>query len=47
MSFIPVGRVITKGGWKAVTEYYRSLGPAFEKALRDMLVFDAVVCNTD
>lgn len=47
VSYIPVGRVITKGGLKAVTEYYRSLGPEFEKALRDMLVFDAVVCNTD
>ncbi len=47
MSYIPVGRMITKGGLKAVAEYYRSLGPAFEKALREMLVFDAVVCNTD
>ena len=47
MSFIPVGRLITKGGMKAVAEYYRSLGPKYEKALRDMLVFDAVICNTD
>ena len=47
VSYVPVGRVITKGGLKAVAEYYRSLGPEFEKALRDMLVFDAVVCNTD
>ena len=47
MSYIPVGRVITKGGMKAVAEYYRSLGSKYEKALRDMLVFDAVICNTD
>ena len=46
-AYIPVGRVVTKGGMKAVAEYYHSLGPDFEKALRDMLVFDAVVCNTD
>ena len=46
-AYIPVGRVVTKGGMKAVAEYYRSLGPDFEKALRDMLVFDAVICNTD
>ena len=46
-AYIPVGRVVTKGSMKAVAEYYHSLGPDFEKALRDMLVFDAVVCNTD
>ena len=47
VSFIPVGRMITKGGLQAVAEYYHSLGPEFEKSFRDMLVFDAVVCNTD
>ena len=46
-AYIPVGRVVTKGGMKAVAEYYHSLGPDFEKALRDMLIFDAVVCYTD
>ena len=46
-AYIPIGRVVTKGGMKAVMEYYRHLGPDFEKALRDMLVFDAIVCNTD
>ena len=34
-AYIPVGRVVKKGGMKAVAEYYHSLGPAFEKALRD------------
>ena len=47
MAYIPIGRIVTKGGMKAVTEYYRTLGPDYEKSLRDMLVFDAVVCNTD
>ena len=46
-AYIPVGRLVTKGGMKAVQEYYHSLGPDFEKAFRDMLVFDAVICNTD
>ena len=46
-AYIPIGRVVTRGGMKAIAEYYRSLGPDFEKALRDMLVFDAIVCNTD
>ena len=46
-AYIPIGRVVKRGGMKAVAEYYQSLGPAFENALRDMLVFDAVVCNTD
>ena len=31
----------------AVAAYYRSRGEDFVKALHDMLVFDAVVCNTD
>ena len=26
---------------------YRKLGPAYERALRDMLLFDALICNTD
>lgn len=46
-AYIPIGRIVTKGGMKAVKEYYHFLGPAFEQSLRDMLVFDAVVCNTD
>jgi len=31
----------------AVAAYYRSKGEEFVKALHDMLIFDAVVCNTD
>ena len=46
-SYIPIGRVVTRGGMKAIIEYYRHMGSDFEKALRDMLVFDAIVCNTD
>ena len=45
-SYIPVGRVVN-GGMNAVAAYYRSRGENFVKALHDMLVFDAVICNTD
>ena len=45
-SYIPVGRVVN-GGMNAVAAYYRSKGEDFVKALHDMLVFDAVICNTD
>jgi len=46
-SYIPVGYLKTKGGMKAVREYYESLGDDFVKALNDMIIFDAIICNTD
>lgn len=46
-SFLPVGRIITTGGMKAVREYYESLGADFVKALDDMIVLDALIFNTD
>lgn len=46
-SFLPVGRVVTSGGMKAVIEYYENLGQSFVDALNDMLVLDAVIMNTD
>ena len=46
-SFLPVGRVVTSGGMKAVREYYENLGQSFVDALNDMLVLDAVIMNTD
>lgn len=46
-AYVPVGRIVTKGGMKAVQKYYEQLGPEFEEALRDMILFDAVICNTD
>lgn len=46
-SFVPVGRIVTSGGMKAVKAYYETLGEPFVSALHDMLVFDAIVCNTD
>jgi len=47
LSFVPVGRIVRSGGMKAVREFYASLGPEFTKALNDMIVFDAVIFNTD
>ena len=46
-SFVPVGRLVTKGGMEAVRAFYEGLGPEFVDALNEMLVFDAVICNTD
>lgn len=45
--YMPIGRVVTSGGMDAVQEYYHKLGPEFEKAFADMLVFDAIICNAD
>lgn len=47
VSFAPVGRIVRSGGMQAVREYYKKLGAEFEKALNDMLVFDALIFNTD
>lgn len=46
-SYVPVSSVVRSGGFDAVLERYRELGPQFEQALSDMLAFDAVICNTD
>lgn len=46
-SFLPVGRIVTSGGMNAVYEFYETLGPEFVRALNDMYVFDAIICNTD
>lgn len=46
-SFVPVGRIVTSGGLKAVREYYEKLGEKYVKALDEMIVFDAIISNTD
>lgn len=46
-SYIPIGQLVSKGGMKAIFEYYQTLGQNFVDALEDMLVFDAIICNTD
>lgn len=47
VSFVPVGDIVKEGGIRAVYHYYEELGPEFVKAFKEMLVFDAVICNTD
>ena len=42
-AYMPIGHIVTEGGFAAVFDYYQQLGEAFAQALRDMLVFDAVV----
>lgn len=37
----------SNNGMEPYSEYYKTLGPEFVKALHDMFVFDALVCNTD
>jgi hypothetical protein len=46
-AFIPIGRIVTSGGLAAVIKYYDALGGKFCDAIRDMLVFDALVYNED
>lgn len=46
-SFVPVGRIVRTGGMQAVREYYDSMGGRFTSALDDMILFDALVFNTD
>ena len=47
ISFIPVGRIVRSGGLGAVRKYYETLGDEFVSSLNEMLVFDALICNTD
>ena len=46
-SYLPIGQLVPNGGMKAIREYYTKLGQPFVDALEDMLVFDAIICNTD
>lgn len=47
VSFVPVGRIVRFSGMQAVKAYYKELGTDFEKALNEMLIFDALIFNTD
>ncbi len=47
ISFVPVGRIVRDGGMQAVRKFYISLGEQFEQALNEMIIFDALIFNTD
>ena len=47
-SFIPVSRFIKgKKTVKAIVDFYRNLGDEFYQDFCSMMVFDALICNTD
>ena len=46
-SFMPIGNIVKEGCIRAVIEYYKSLGDKYFNAFVDMIVFDAVILNTD
>jgi len=46
-SFMPIVNIVRDGGIKAVIEYYKSLGDKYYDAFVDMIVFDAIILNTD
>ena len=46
-AFIPIGRIVKSGGISAVAKYYDKLGGDFSDAIRDMLIFDALIYNED
>ena len=39
-AFIPIGRLVTSGGMRAVRAYYERMGPEFVHSLNDMLLSD-------
>ena len=47
LSFVPIGRIVRHGGMEAVREFYTSLGEKYTDALDEMILFDAVIFNTD
>jgi len=46
-AYIPAGRIVHSGGLKACLDYYRELGEDFAEDMRSMLIFDAVIYNSD
>ena len=46
-SFIPIYRLVTKGGWEAVFKFYKELGDEYYEALMDMILLDVIIVNTD
>lgn len=46
-AYVPAGAIVTRRGMAKVREYHQELGEMFTRALNDMLVFDALICNVD
>jgi hypothetical protein len=46
-AYVAAGRIVASGGLTAVMRFYDRRGQAFADSIRDMLVFDALIYNTD
>jgi hypothetical protein len=46
-SYISVANVVNSSNIKKILDYYKNLGDKFYNDIVSMLVFDAVICNTD
>ena len=46
-AYIPAGRIVRAGGLKACLDHYTKFGEGFAEDMRSMLVFDAVIYNSD
>ena len=46
-SYIPIGYLVKEGGFNAVFDYIKNLGDDFFNDFLDMIVFDAIIMNTD
>ena len=46
-SFMPIGYLVKTNSFLDIINYYKNLGEDYYNALSDMIVFDAIICNTD
>lgn len=46
-SYIPVAYIVNGNNLKDILSYYKKLGEKYYNSLVSMLVFDAIICNTD
>ena len=46
-AYVPIGRIVTKGGLTSVLKYYRSLSEEAYQEVASMLIMDAVIYNDD
>lgn len=46
-SFMPISYLIKINSFLDIINYYKQMGEDYYNALSDMIVFDAIICNTD
>ncbi len=47
ISYVPAGNAVTEGGIEAEYDFCERLGPLYTDSFEDMIVYDAVIANTD